>query len=347
MEPKKALSRWLAVAGIVAMALFCVGFTAAAVDDYLRSDIVPNGASVSGIPIGGMTRGAAAEVVASQVVKPLMAPVSVNVTGQSVALDPARFLSIDIDAMIDEAMGPKRTASLPERVAHRVSGAPMGHDVSVTGAVDEVALRAWVAEQKKLVAVPARNASVAVEGSKLRFIEAKAGSSIDVTAAAAALSFTLREGGKSVELPVKTVQPKVTADELGKTILVDQSKRLLTLYDGTKVEKRIHIAVGMPQYPTPLGEFKIIRKVRFPTWTNNGSDWAKNMPAYIGPGINNPLGTRALYLNSPGIRIHGIPTSENFSIGQAASHGCMRVKRADIEALYPLVPVGTKVFIVR
>lgn len=347
MEPKKALHTTLTIAGIVALALFCVGFTAAAVDDYLVSDVLPAGASVKGVPVGGMTRGQAAEVIASEVVKPLMEPVSVEITGTKVTLEPARFLSIDIDSMIDEAMGPRRNSSLPERVAQRISGAKVGHDVSVTGRVDEQSLRAWVADQRKTISVPAVDASVTVKGSKLHFIRPKAGASIDVTAATAALSFALHEGTKELSLPVVSVRPKVSDKKLGKTILVDQSTRVLTLYNGTEVEKRIRIAVGMPQYPTPLGRFKIIRKVKFPTWTNNGSDWAKNMPPYIGPGINNPLGTRALYLNAPGIRIHGIPSSENFSIGQAASHGCMRVKRSDIESLYPLVPVGTRVFIVR
>jgi len=83
-----------------------------------------------------------------------------------------------------------------------------------------------------------------------------------------------------------------------------------------------------------------------PTWYNNGSDWAKNMPATIGPGPGNPLGTRALYLNAAGIRIHGIPSSEDWSIGSAASHGCMRMHRWDAEDLYPRVPVGTRVIIV-
>jgi L,D-transpeptidase ErfK/SrfK len=69
------------------------------------------------------------------------------------------------------------------------------------------------------------------------------------------------------------------------------------------------------------------------------------MPSYIGPGPRNPLGTRALYLNASGIRIHG--TNNSNSIGTAASHGCMRLRRADIEDLYPLVPIGTPVFIRR
>ena len=51
----------------------------------------------------------------------------------------------------------------------------------------------------------------------------------------------------------------------------------------------------------------------------------------------------ALDLDASGIRFHG--SSNDGSIGTAASHGCMRMHMWDIEALYPLVPVGTPVYI--
>jgi lipoprotein-anchoring transpeptidase ErfK/SrfK len=68
-------------------------------------------------------------------------------------------------------------------------------------------------------------------------------------------------------------------------------------------------------------------------------------PARIGPGPRNPLGTRALNLSAPGIRIHGTPAAR--SIGYSVSHGCIRMRMPDVEALYPLVPQAAPVFIVR
>ena len=68
------------------------------------------------------------------------------------------------------------------------------------------------------------------------------------------------------------------------------------------------------------------------------------MPAYIGPGPRNPLGTRALRLDRGALVIHGTP--QPWSIGQRSSHGCIRMRRADIERLYDLVPEQTPVFIV-
>ena len=61
------------------------------------------------------------------------------------------------------------------------------------------------------------------------------------------------------------------------------------------------------------------------------------------PVPGNPLGTRALYLNAPGIRIHG--TSDVGSIGTNASHGCIRMLMSDVEEMYPLVPIGTRVIV--
>jgi len=63
----------------------------------------------------------------------------------------------------------------------------------------------------------------------------------------------------------------------------------------------------------------------------------------IAPGPGNPLGTRAIYLNAPGIRIHG--TYSSSSIGTYASHGCIRMYIADSEELFDLVDTGTRVII--
>jgi lipoprotein-anchoring transpeptidase ErfK/SrfK len=126
---------------------------------------------------------------------------------------------------------------------------------------------------------------------------------------------------------------------------VVRSKRHMWLYDGEKVIFSAPVAIGTPGHPTPLGTWKVVGKVKNPSWTNPGAAWAASMPPYIPPGPSNPLGTRAIYLSASGIRFHG--TNNINSVGTAASHGCMRMYRSDIEALYPKVPVGIDVFILR
>jgi len=81
-----------------------------------------------------------------------------------------------------------------------------------------------------------------------------------------------------------------------------------------------------------------------PGWTPTPEMRAKNhsLPSFV-PGGHpmNPLGDRAMYLGSSAYRIHG--TDAPWTIGQAVSHGCIRMYNEDVHDLYPRVPVGTHV----
>jgi lipoprotein-anchoring transpeptidase ErfK/SrfK len=81
-----------------------------------------------------------------------------------------------------------------------------------------------------------------------------------------------------------------------------------------------------------------------PGWTPTADMRRENpkLPAYVPGGHpQNPLGVRALYLGSSMYRIHG--TDAPWTIGTAASKGCIRMYNEDVLDLYPRVPVGTKV----
>ena len=71
--------------------------------------------------------------------------------------------------------------------------------------------------------------------------------------------------------------------------------------------------------------------------------WANGMP----PGLDNPLGPRALYLYQNGrdtlYRIHG--TNEPHTIGEAVSSGCIRMLNQDILDLYRRVPLDAAVVV--
>ena len=75
------------------------------------------------------------------------------------------------------------------------------------------------------------------------------------------------------------------------SIRIDVSERKLYHYRDGGLRKTYSVAVGMPEYPTPRGSFRIISKVVNPTWTPPDSDWAEGMEP-VGPGPGNPLGTR-------------------------------------------------------
>jgi lipoprotein-anchoring transpeptidase ErfK/SrfK len=337
-----------AVTALIAavLTLFIAAMMWAALDDYLLRDLLPTGATVAGVPVENLSPAEAARVIEQQVTGPLLAPVTVSFRGAPATVDPATLTTVDVETMLADAAAPKLAATLPQRVWWRVTGESYGHDTTDVIKVAAAKVKDWVAAEKTRVSIPPVDATVTVKGSKLSIRPAQAGITFDAAAATTALSDALLSGGKTVALVETTTAPKVTNEKLGKTIFVSRSHMTLKLYDGTKLEKSYRCAVGMPRYPTPLGWWKIVAKVVNPTWRNNGSDWAKDMPESIPGGPYGPLGTRALYLDASGIRIHGIPPNEDWSIGNAASHGCMRMHRWDVEDLYPRVPVGTRVIIV-
>jgi lipoprotein-anchoring transpeptidase ErfK/SrfK len=100
------------------------------------------------------------------------------------------------------------------------------------------------------------------------------------------------------------------------------------------------VAIGQAEYPTPTGTYKIVTKQKNPTWNPPDSPWAEGL-GQIPPGPGNPLGTRWIGTSAPAIGIHG--TYADYSIGTAASHGCLRMHIPDVEELYEDVAVGMPV----
>ena len=104
------------------------------------------------------------------------------------------------------------------------------------------------------------------------------------------------------------------------------------------------VATGQTIYPTPRGRWHIVVKWKNPWWYPPvQDDWARGLKP-VPPGPNNPLGTRWMGLDAPGVGIHG--TDEPTSIGYSASHGCIRMQVPDAEWLFDHVDVGTTVYIV-
>ena len=71
---------------------------------------------------------------------------------------------------------------------------------------------------------------------------------------------------------------------------------------------------------------------------------ARSFERVIGPGPDNPLGRYAFYLGWPSYMIHG--TNKPAGVGLRSSHGCIRLYPEDIELLFNMAPVGTKVRVV-
>ena len=106
------------------------------------------------------------------------------------------------------------------------------------------------------------------------------------------------------------------------SLIIKIDERVLEVYDNGKRIKKYRIAVGKSNSPTPIGEWKVVWK-DYNWGTGFGTRWL---------GLNVPWGIYG---------IHG--TNKPWSIGQFASHGCIRLRNKDVEQLFEWVPIGTSV----
>ena len=132
-----------------------------------------------------------------------------------------------------------------------------------------------------------------------------------------------------------SAQQSSDGQQITRFILISIPDRQLALIDNREVVKVYPVAVGKTSTPSPEGDFTVITRNVNPTYYHEGK--------VIPPGKDNPLGTRWMGLNLKGYGIHG--TNAPASIGKAASHGCIRMAKKDLEELFTLVKVGDAVSI--
>ncbi|PIE40529.1 MAG: hypothetical protein CSA51_00280 [Gammaproteobacteria bacterium] len=110
------------------------------------------------------------------------------------------------------------------------------------------------------------------------------------------------------------------------------------------------VGIGRQDWETPRGKTYIAEKKKNPTWTPPASIRAEHaakgeiLPAVFPAGPDNPLGTRALRLGLPSYLIHG--TNKPYGVGMRVSHGCVRMRQEDVEALFDMVARGETVRII-
>lgn len=135
------------------------------------------------------------------------------------------------------------------------------------------------------------------------------------------------------------------------TVVVDPHAKLLYLVLERGYAIRYGIGVGREGFGWS-GTADIRRKAEWPIWTPTSSMIARQpeLARYrsgMEPGVQNPLGARALYLFQNGkdtlYRMHG--TNEPDSIGKNVSSGCIRLLNQNVIDLYSRLPNGSKVVV--
>ena len=108
---------------------------------------------------------------------------------------------------------------------------------------------------------------------------------------------------------------------------VDLSKRTLTVLENGEIVTTYTVAVGHDEYPTPTGRFLIRRIVWNPKWIPPNSDWARDFKPEPPGSRANPMKVVKMYFREPAYFIHG--TDQLRSLGEAQSHGCIRMDPDD------------------
>ena len=129
------------------------------------------------------------------------------------------------------------------------------------------------------------------------------------------------------------------------TVIIDTPRRFLFLVQDNGTALRYGIGVGRPGF-TWAGEKKVTGKKEWPDWTPPPEMLQRrpDLPHFMAGGPENPMGARAMYLGSSLYRIHG--SNEPWTIGQAVSSGCIRMRNEDVIDLYGRVRVGTRVVVI-
>lgn len=132
------------------------------------------------------------------------------------------------------------------------------------------------------------------------------------------------------------------------TIVIDTNTRHLYLVMGDGKARRYGVGVGKQGFEWS-GTERVTRKQEWPTWTPpkemiiRERKKGRELPSFMEGGPENPMGARAIYLGSTLYRIHG--TNQPWTIGQAVSSGCIRMRNEDVMDLYERVKRGAKVIV--
>jgi len=124
--------------------------------------------------------------------------------------------------------------------------------------------------------------------------------------------------------------PETGRQDSNMKIVVSLPDRKLALIENGQVKKIYSVAVGKDTTPSPTGSFTVVNRLTNPTYYHKGM--------VVPQGPENPIGNRWIGLSQKGYGIHG--TNAPKSIGKAASHGCIRMGKKDLEELFEMVRPG-------
>ena len=325
------------------------GAVAAYAYDSSRDQTIADGITIAGVDVGGMKVGEARQLIARELREPLERPISVVHAHKRFTLSAEDAgVHADVAGMVDEALAKSRDGSIFTRVARDLTGGEERAQVPARVTYDQGAIDQLVERVANRLDREARDAQL--DFPSLAKVKERKGIEVREPLLRQRLAQALTVPGveRRVKAPVTITKPKVTeaqlADKYPIVLVADRNHFKLRLYKQLQLVKEYTVAVGALGFDTPAGLYHIQNKEINPTWHVPNSDWAGDLAGTTVPGgvPENPLKARWLGIFD-GAGIHG--TDETYSLGHAASHGCIRMAIPDVIELYDQVPVGAPIYI--
>lgn len=133
-------------------------------------------------------------------------------------------------------------------------------------------------------------------------------------------------------------QSETVAVDTPYRVVVNLTNRQVELYEGETQLKAYDAAIGQDEWQTPTGQFTVLQMQKNPAWEHPITG------EVIEPGADNPLGTHWVgFWQGDGTQIGFHGTNQEDLIGQAVSHGCVRMRNDDIADLYQYLQLGVPV----
>jgi lipoprotein-anchoring transpeptidase ErfK/SrfK len=297
-------------------------------------DTISDGVRVGGIDVGGMSSDDARAKLTRALGSAVRAPVTLTYRGQRYVLR-ADKAGVRLDAA-----GSVKAAQASD-----------GEDVAPRVSYPRAKLEDFVGRVAERVDRPARDADIDVRDGKLSRTRARSGAKVQRPALLTAITTALAGPGdaRTLKIPVQVSErAERNLDDLAKryptVVGIDRDAKVLRLYKNLRLERRYKIAVGKQGLESSAGRYKIEEKIVDPPWHAPEKAWAGELAGKTIPAGDprNPLEARWMGYHD-GEGIHG--TKDIASLGEQASHGCIRMSPTAVKQLYDAVKVGTPVFL--
>ena len=345
------MGRKTKIAIVTGVVLVLLGAGAAYAYDSSQKDKIADGVTIGGVDVGGMNADEAKVAVRAQLLDPLSHSLKVGYDGESWKLS-GKSLKIhaDLDTAVEQALDESQDGGLPGRLVRYVTGGDLDERVPADITYSQPAVNRFVRSVAEEIDREPQDASVNPSGDTLEVAPAEYGRKLRDNLLTEQINSAVLNADADHTLVAVThnTKPEVTGSEVAAEYPVLPHPRPRDLHAA---------ALGRPEAgqdvhgggrgwkawkPRKASTRSRKRKKTRPGTCPNPPGPARSPGSRSRPGPENPIKARWMGIFE-GAGIHG--TEETYSLGSAASHGCVRMSIPDVEELYDRVEVGTPIYI--